>query len=167
MNLTGMKRSHMSVWFGVPIILVMFAAAICFNACGFGADANVTDTDAVNVETINITLTDEVQSGSVWIIQDTKDNRHKSVWGKAMITPEETGREYTADIQKSADDRYLFRMIDNDKIYYSTDIPALKDGWQLRLFRSYDVKTDYDICLEITDEKGNVIEACPVFNAAL
>lgn len=115
-------------------------------------------------DTINITFVDKVQTASVWIIADTDNNRHTSVWGTAMMKPDELGKEYKAGIPKAKDDKYLFRMIDDDGIYYDTEIEELHDGWKLILYVR-DGKIDPE--LQIYDENDELIRENPVFSAAL
>ena len=116
------------------------------------------------VRTINISFIDEVEQGSVWILRDTTENRKTSVWGTAMIKPEETGKEYDAAIPLSADDKYLFRMIDEDSLYYEAEIPKLQEGWKLRLYTGENVR---DIYLEALNDKGESVHEASVFCAAL
>ena len=131
-------------------------------------DANTRQkfSDAVKsvVRTINIAFTDEVEPASVWIIRDTPENRKTSIWGTAMLKPEELGKEYTFNIPLSEDDKYLFRMIDEDGIYYEADIQELHEGWKLRLYYG---KSNTDVRLDINDDKGELMNEGSVFNAAL
>lgn len=116
------------------------------------------------VQTINISFIDEIEPSSVWIIRDTQDNRKTSIWGTAMIKPSELGKEYSSNIPQSVDHKYLFRMIDENGIYYEADIPELLDGWKIKAYTS-DVETG--IRLEIMDNAGTLMYECDVFNAAL
>ena len=108
-------------------------------------------------------MTTEVSFTDVWIIRDTPGNRSTTVWGTAMIDAEENGKEYSADIPLSEDDRYLFRMIDREGIYYSANIPCLKSGWKLYLRW----ETNREVLLDVFDEKGELFVECEVFSAAL
>lgn len=123
-------------------------------------------TDAIKsvVRTINVAFTDEVEPASVWIIRDTQENRKTSIWGTAMLKPEELGKEYDFSIPLSEDDKYLFRMIDDDGMYYETDIPELHDGWKLKLYYG---ESNTDVRLDIHDDKGELMDEESVFNAAL
>lgn len=116
------------------------------------------------VQTITISFIDDIEPSSVWIIRDTPDNRKTSIWGTAMIMPMELGTEYSSSIPLSEDNKYLFRMIDENGIYYEADIPELLDGWKIKAYRD---GSDMGIFLEIIDNAGNIKYKCDVFNAAL
>ena len=129
------------------------------------SDARREFSDAVKnaVRTVDVLFTDDVEPASVWIIRDMPENRLTTVWGTAMIDAEENGKEYSAVIPLSEDDRYLFRMIDREGIYYSADIPCLKSGWKLYLRW----ETNREVLLDVFDEKGEFFVECEVFSAAL
>ncbi len=122
--------------------------------------------NAVNnvVRTISISFVNEIQPSSVWIIRDTPENRKTSIWGTAMIKPEELGKEYTADIPLSVDDKYLFRMIDVDGLYYDAAIPELLSGWTVKVFSD---ENSRNVLLNVFDDKGELRCECDVFSAAL
>ena len=125
---------------------------VCYWAILFGAD------------TIDVSFYDNVEPASVWILADTDNNRHTSIWGTAMIKTDELGKEYNAGIPKADDDKYLFRMIDDDEMYYETQIPELKSGWKLNLHKQ---ENALDPQLDVYDENGDLIQECSVFWAAL
>lgn len=131
-----------------------------FKTYEVGTDPGLNDT----VQTIKVTFIDDVEPSSVWIIRDIPENRKTSIWGTAMVKPEETGKEYEAVIPMSEDEKYLFRMIDKNGLYYETDIQKLQDGWKLRL---YSKDGRIDIKLDVFDKNGNLINECAVFCAAL
>ena len=85
---------------------------------------------AFGAELTDITFQNDVQPARVWILRDTESNRKTSVWGTAMIEAEQLKKRYHPGIPKSDDDKYLFRMIDTDGIYYEADIPTLQDDWE-------------------------------------
>jgi hypothetical protein len=116
------------------------------------------------VRTINISFTDDVEPASVWILRDTEENRKISLWGTAMIKPDAVGEEVSADIPFAEDAKYLFRMIDDDGIYYSGDIPELRDGWSLRI---HEIGGNWNMQLDVFDETGELRYECEIFNAAL
>jgi hypothetical protein len=89
------------------------------------------------------------------------------VWGTAMMNVNGLFNEFSALIPKASDNKYLFRMIDDDGLYYDTDIPELSEGWKIRLYRSDENVGDSDIHLDIIDDNGNVVHECSVFCAAL
>ncbi|MCR5357095.1 MAG: CAP domain-containing protein [Lachnospiraceae bacterium] len=115
-------------------------------------------------DTIDVSFNDNVEPASVWILADTENNRHTSIWGTAMIRSEELGKEYNAGIPKADDDKYLFRMIDDDEMYYDAQISELKSGWKINL---YTPENAMDPKLDVYDENGDIVEECSVFWAAL
>ena len=114
--------------------------------------------------TINISFMDNAEPGSVWILRDTEENRKISLWGTAMIKPDTVGTEVSADIPYAEDAKYLFRMIDDDGIYYSGDIPELRDGWKLDI---HQIGEYWNFQLDVYDENGELRYECELFNAAL
>ena len=142
------------------ILLIM--TVLILSACSLGGNGVNSQESNEPASTINISFIDLVEPGSVWIITDTEKNRHTSVWGTAMIKPEEMGKEYFADIPESVDSKYLFRMIDNDEIYYETDIPELKNGWKVIISR-----VGLEAQLSVYDSGGKLVHTCEVFSAAL
>lgn len=81
-----------------------------------------------------------------------------------MIKTDELGKEYNAAIPKAGDDKYLFRMIDDDGLYYDAQISELKSGWKLSL---YTPENSMDPKLDVYDENGGLVQECAVFWAAL
>jgi hypothetical protein len=114
---------------------------------------------------ITVSIVDDVAPSSVWIIRDTPENRKTSVWGTAMVKPEELGKEYSFDIPLADDHKYRFHMIDEDGLYYSADIPELLECWKVRIYTSN--KEFHDVILEIYDDSGALISEIDVFSAAL
>ena len=112
----------------------------------------------------DIIFENDIQPAQAWILRDTEGNRHTSVWGTAMINADELEKEYHPGIPTSADNKYLFRMIDDDGIYYETDIPELQNNWKLKVDA---VSSETDIHLEIFNENGELVHDCEVFSAAL
>lgn len=131
------------------------------------ADKNFYWAILYGADTISVSFEDEVQTGSVWIIWDIESNRSTSVWGAAMMTPDEVGGVCSAGIPRSKDNKYLLRMIDDDGLYYDAEIPELFDGWKLRLYRLDEITGASDVLLDVIDESGNVVQTCSVFCAAL
>ena len=74
------------------------------------------------------------------------------------------GRKYTADIPLSVDDKYLFRMIDVDGLYYDAAIPELLSGWTVKVFSD---ENGRNVLLNVFDENGELSYECDVFSAAL
>jgi hypothetical protein len=144
------------------IIVLLVMAILILSACSSGENAVKNQESIEPTSSIGISFIDLVEPGSVWILTDTEKNRKTSVWGTAMLKPEEIGEEYIADIPEAEDGRYLFRMIDDDGIYYETDIPELKNGWKVIISRA-----GLEAQLSIYDDEGKLVHSCEVFSAAL
>ena len=116
-------------------------------------------------ETIAIGFVNKVMPADVWVIENTEKNRKTSVWGTANVKSTELQKEYSATVAKNAEDSYLFRMIDTDHNYYSSDDIILKDGYSIEIFKS--AGEFEEIKIAVYDEKGEKTEERDVFNAAL
>ena len=144
------------------IIIVCIIAAALLSSCAWRGNTMLSQESSEVASTISVSFIDLVEPASVWILTDTEKNRHTSIWGTAMIKPEEIETEYTAEIPQSGDNKYLFRMIDNDEIYYEADIPELKSGWKVIISRA-----GLEAQLSVYDDDGNLVHSCEVFSATL
>ncbi len=112
-----------------------------------------------------IHFTNKVCKGDVWIIDDTKENRGTSIWGTATIKETSPERDYSVKLYDNKDNTYLFRMIDEDDIYYEANALTLDDQYSVTIYRKDD---EYrEVFLIISDEEGNELQTLEVFNAAL
>ena len=119
--------------------------------------------DSGSAKRIRFIVRNDVESADIWLIADTAENRSTTVWGPATVPDSEVGKSYIADVAKTKNDKYLFRMIDDNNQYYESDsIPILENYRVL-------VSTEEDgaIKLTIQDSKGNSMSESRLFNAAL
>ena len=111
-----------------------------------------------------ITLINSVNEASIWVLPDTEANRKTTLWGTATVGKLQADSSCQAGIDKPGDNGlYLFRMIDTDKWYYSSDNVLLEDGWTLEI--KGDIKTS--ITIEVTDKDGALNATYEVFAARL
>ncbi|MBP3241561.1 MAG: hypothetical protein J6M92_13620 [Oribacterium sp.] len=116
-------------------------------------------------DTITIGFVDKLVPADVWFLENTEKNRKTTIWGTATVKSTELEKRYDAVISKSADNSYLFRMIDKDHGYYSSDDLMLMDGYSVEIYKS---DGDFEqIMIAVYDEKGEKKEERNVFNAAL
>ncbi len=104
---------------------------------------------------------DTGEKADVWIIPDTEKNRKTSVWGTATIARTEPGKEAAVTLNEGT---YLFRMIDEDEMYYEANGIVLKDGAHIILHPGEGIK---DPVLEVISADGRTSEKYEVFWAAL
>ena len=111
-----------------------------------------------------ITLINSVNEANIWVLPDTEANRKTTLWGTATAGNLQTGSSCQAGIDKPGDDGlYLFRMIDTEHWYYSSENIVLEDGWTLEI--KQESKQVYVI--EVTDKEGTLNATYEVFAARL
>ena len=111
-----------------------------------------------------ITIINSVYEASIWVLPDTEANRKTTLWGTATVSKLQADSSSQAGIDKPGDNgQYLFRMIDTDKMYYSSENLVLEDGWTLEI--KGDIRTG--VTIEVTDKDGNLNAAYEVFAARL
>ncbi len=148
-------------------LIIMLVVAAALYTTNTGSDAYpVSDPGDVNgEEMLTVTFVNEVETGDVWLLENTEENLKTSVWGKAHIKGAASGSKNTLTVPRSSDDTYLFRMIDEDGLYFESDAITIKDGYTIKVSRGAD---EYDTAtLEIADSTGDVVETLSIFCAAL
>ena len=115
-------------------------------------------------EVITIGYVNEISTADVWVIADTEENRKTSVWGSATLKDTAPEKEYSVDIEKSEDDRYLLRIIDKDHLYYESGSFELKDSYSLLVYEKGDPGEPHVV---IYNDKHEETEDLSVFCAAL
>ena len=111
-----------------------------------------------------ITIINHVYEASIWILPDTEANRKTTLWGTATVSKLQADSSSQAGIDKPGDNgQYLFRMIDTEHMYYSSENLILEDGWTLEI--KGDIRTG--VTIEVTDKDGNLNAAYEVFAARL
>ena len=117
-----------------------------------------------NTGIITISYVNEISTADVWIIADIEENHKTSLWGTATLKDAEPEKEYSADIEKSADDHYLLRMIDKDELYYESGSFELRDGYSLLVSEGESFQSPHIV---IYDDNGENSEELTIFRAAL
>lgn len=141
-------------------ILLCLVTISLFCGCNTTKESETTATVADRT----VTLINSVNEASIWVLPDTEANRKTTLWGTATASNLQAGSSCQAGIGKPGDNGlYLFRMIDSDKMYYSSDNILLEDGWMLEI--KGDLKTG--IVIEVTDKDGALNATYEVFAARL
>ncbi len=128
------------------------ASGYCYWAACFGCDS------------IKVSMMGTGRGADVWILQDTDANRTMSTWGPAMIKLDKTDDMSASYIPVAADKHYLFRMIDEDEIYYECKIDRLLAGWTVSIESSED---GYEDILKVYDDNGELVSENILFRVAL
>ena len=116
----------------------------------------VTDTE--------ITFVNESEKTDIWILPETNENKKTSLWGKATLAGAEQGKEYSLTVSKPESvGTYIFRAIDEDKLYYEANGITLESGCTLRLKK----EGPFTFTIEVTGSDGQIIGTYSVFAAAL
>ena len=111
-----------------------------------------------------ITIINGVYEASIWILPDTEANRKTTLWGTATVSKIQADSSSQAGIDKPGDNgKYLFRMIDTEHMYYSSENLILEDGWTLEI--KGDIRSG--VTIEVMDKDGNLNAAYEVFAARL
>ncbi len=113
---------------------------------------------------ITIKYENAVAAGDVWILDNTQENLKTSLWGTATLQKAKKDTEYSLTIPANANNSYLFRMIDEDEIYYESGEITLKEGYSISIFYEGEYR---DVRMVIYDENGAIVEDSILFNAAL
>ena len=143
----------------MPVLLCLIALAL-FCSCNTTKESDTMATTADR----NITIVNSVHEADIWILPDTEANRKTTLWGTATSGNVPAGESRQAGIGKPGDDgHYLFRMIDTDKWYYSSENLVLEDGWTLEIKQ----ESDHVYVIGVTDKDGTLKASYEVFAARL
>ena len=123
----------------MPVLLCLIALAL-FCSCNTTKESEPMVTTAAR----NITIVNSVHEADIWILP--------------------AGESRQAGIGKPGDDgHYLFRMIDTDKWYYSSENLVLEDGWTLEIKQ----ESDHVYVIGVADKDGTLKASYEVFAARL
>ena len=156
----------------IAIVLIASVLAGMLSGCSGASDNKPPvddihkedETDKEKMETIEIGYVNEISTADVWIIPDIEENHKTSLWGTAALKGAEPEKEYSADIVKSSDDRYLLRMIDVDELYYESGSFTLLEGYSLLIYGTDDFSEPHIV---IYDDRNEIVEDFGIFCAAL
>ena len=140
--------------------ILLWSLIMLFGLFGCGKQE---DTEIKTEEPVcRFTFKNSAVEADVWIIPDTEQNRKTTVWGTATVKGSMPGTDYPIDPEDS--DKYLFRMIDTDKMYYSADAVEIPENGTIEI-RSAENSMDAE--LEVFDCDGNSKATYEVFKARL
>jgi hypothetical protein len=143
----------------ISVLLCLFTL-MAFCSCNTTKESETTATTACDR---TVTIINRVNEASIWVLSDTEANRKTTVWGTPTIKTA-VDESCHAGIDKPGDNGlYIFRMIDIEKMYYSSDNIALEDGWTLEIKQ----ESTQVYVIEVTDKDGNLNATYEVFAASL
>lgn len=143
----------------IPVLLCLIALAL-FCSCNTTKESETMATTADR----NITIVNSVHEADIWVLPDTEANRKTTLWGTATAGKVSTDEARQAGIDKPGDNgQYLFRMIDTDKWYYSSENLVLEEGWTLEIKQ----ESKHVYVIEVADKDGTLKASYEVFAARL
>lgn len=113
---------------------------------------------------LSITVQNKLSTADIWILPDTEENRKNTVWETATLSNLEAESNQSAFISGDFGENglYLFRMIDEDQMYYAVD------GIKLECDQTIVIcENDGTVTMEIYDEAGTKISEYEMFAARL
>ena len=111
-------------------------------------------------KTISVTFINDVEKADIWILPQTKKNLKTSLWGTATISKLKPGEKKTISINDFEEGRYIVRIIDDDKAYYSANDIILKENYIIR-FKTDETK--YEAELVTLDQNGEAVSKTEAF----
>lgn len=115
-------------------------------------------------KTISVTFINDVEKADIWILPQTKENLKTSLWGTATISKLKPGEKKTISINDFEEGRYIVRIIDDDKAYYSANDIILKENYIIR-FKTDETK--YEAELVTLDQNGEAVSKTEAFQGVL
>ena len=112
----------------------------------------------------NVTFFNESEKMDVWFLPETDENRKTSIWGKATLAGVASGASSALKVSKPATvETFIFRSIDEDKIYYEANGLVIEEGSSIRLRKN----EPFSFTIEVSDSDGKTVGTYTVFAAAL
>ena len=148
----------------LAVLCLLLAALLC--ACGSEeppAGPEAPEDPEPLAEEVFITFRNEVETADIWLLPQTEENLHSSLWGTATLAKLPTGAEQRVSLT-SGPGLYLMRAIDVDEMFYDVGGVELEAGYVLRLSESEDPGA---ATLEVTDITGAQVAVYSVFAARL
>ena len=144
----------------ISVLLCLFTLMV-FCSCNTTKESETMATTSCDR---TITITNRVYEASVWVLPDTEANRKTTLWGTPTVSKIGADESCQAGIGKPGDNGlYIFRMIDTEKMYYSSENIVLEDGWTLEIKQD----STHVYVIEVTDKDGNLNATYEVFAAKL
>ena len=111
-----------------------------------------------------VTFINDVEKADIWILPQTKENLKTSLWGTATISKLKPGEKKTISINDFEEGRYIVRIIDDDKAFYSANDIVLKENYTIR-FKTDETK--YEAELVTLDQNGEAVSKTEAFQGVL
>ena len=114
------------------------------------------DTEPKN--TISVTVVNDVEEADIWILPQNERNLKTSLWGTATIRKLIVGGSSAVSVGVS--EKYIVRIIDTDKAYYSASDITLDDGYTVRFQTD---ETKFEAVIEVLDQSSEVVSSGKAF----
>lgn len=158
-------------WFiTMPIsLLVTYLIAVltrlAHNKLTTGNTGKKNKAEQAESKTISVTVINEVIEADIWVLPQTEKNLKSSLWGTATISKLKAGDNKTVALSSVDDnEKYIVRIIDADKAYYSASDMVLGDGYTIR-FKTGNTKFDSEIVS--LDQNGTILLSKAAFQGVL
>lgn len=114
--------------------------------------------------TKTVTFVNTVRDADAWILPQTAANLKTTVWGAATVPKAKKEESRQVPLCEAGDGGlYIFRMIDEDGLFYSANRIVLEDGWTLTI-KGDDLQ---EISIEVSNGDGVLQNTFEVFAARL
>ncbi|MBQ7625383.1 MAG: hypothetical protein IJS65_08940 [Clostridia bacterium] len=149
------------------ILLIALSLSLCMLfGCGKKGKPEKTEPEKEPEIVRTVTFINRVENTDVWILPQTKENLDTTLWGKATAGKVAKDEERAVGLTAPGDgDKYIFRMIDEDEMYYEANGLILPDGCRVEIKHGEDGPMSYIIT--VTDENGENAVTYDVFAAHL
>ena len=141
------------------IMLIVMCSVMCFvlfsckNEDG-ESDMKVKETKPE--KTVSVTFVNDVEEADIWILPQTEENLKTTLWGTASVSGLKAGEKAGVEVSAQDDGKYIVRIIDADKAYYSANDMILGDSGTVR-FQTGDTK--YEAEIVSLDRSGSVLSS--------
>ena len=111
------------------------------------------DPENVGTEVISVTFINSVEAADIWILPQTEEILHTSLWGTATFKDLPSGASEVCRVAAGTE-KYIIRIIDKDQAYYAVSNLDLSDGCSVKFTTDTD---KYDAGIIVLDEKGEAV----------
>ena len=143
-----------------PLALTVLCLLLALCAgCGAGPEPG-----PAPAEEFDLTVVNELETADIWLLPQTEQNLHTTVWGAATLADLGSGGEGRLSLTAlGGPGVYILRGIDENGMYYAADGLTLEAGCALRLT---DEEGPDAAALTVTDAAGEAA-SYPLFAARL
>ena len=146
------------------LLLLLLSVTMCSVLCSCKEKDGGSELKSESNKTISVTFINDVEKADIWILPQTKENLKTSLWGTATISKLKPGEKKTISINDFEEGRYIVRIIDDDKAYYSANDIILKENYIIR-FKTDETK--YEAELVTLDQNGEAVSTTEAFQGVL